>query len=351
MEFRRSQLEFSTDLPALSAGRSVLFYDQVLLQPARVGAPQARAFKLWASKFPVRYPLKAGESLKEVRGLPALVTRLLKDLSGLPGKPETFVAVGGGSVGDVVGFLASICKRGVPLIQIPSTWVAALDSAHGGKTAMNVGGFKNQIGTFYPAEKIYLVKSLLMSQPAKRAEEAYGELAKIALIDGGDWADLFQKTSVQGGELIWKYLRPAIEAKYKIVLKDPFETQGLRRCLNLGHTMGHVLEALQKVPHGRAVGKGLLFSLEWSRNRKVLSQQDFDHILPWLKQNYGIAPGISKKIPLQKLKRAVAEDKKVDSSGQVNFVFLKSAGNPQVEPVSVEEVVKEALRQGWSSSR
>ena len=96
-----------------------------------------------------------------------------------------------GTVGDFAGFLASILKRGVPLIHIPTTLLAAMDSAHGGKTALNVREFKNQVGTFYPAHGILLVRSLFEELPAMQIRSAIGEMAKMALIEGGEL--LFEK--------------------------------------------------------------------------------------------------------------------------------------------------------------
>ena len=174
------------------------------------------------------------------------------------------VALGGGSVGDFAGFFASVCKRGLPLIQIPSTWLAAIDSAHGGKNALNVGSMKNQLGTIAFARRIFLSKHLLCGQPTERAQEAMGELAKIAIIDGGPWVKELLAAPESDGELLWRFLSCAVAAKYKVVLSDPLERLSVRHQLNLGHTIGHILEIQHQLPHGLAVAQGLHFALELS---------------------------------------------------------------------------------------
>ena len=160
-----SRLQFSPE--------TVLFYDSVLIQNSTV--------KSWIEKFEHRIDLKSGESLKTLTRLGQILQRL--ELHDVPMTSElTFVALGGGSVGDFVGFLASIYWRGRKLIHIPSTWLAAVDSAHGGKNGLNVNEVKNQLGTFYPAEQIIVCRDLLKTQPPERLMDALGEILKIAIL-------------------------------------------------------------------------------------------------------------------------------------------------------------------------
>src|SRR6185295_5151716 len=114
-------------------------------------------FRNWLKKFPCRYGVKSGESLKDLEKFPGHCKAILQMTEKIETRPLQLIAVGGGSVGDFAGFVASTLKRGVPLIHVPSTWLAAIDSTHGGKTALNVAGIKNQIGTFKQAEKIIVV--------------------------------------------------------------------------------------------------------------------------------------------------------------------------------------------------
>src|SRR5690606_32869940 len=118
---------------------SLVIYDQIL---ARV-SPQ---FRTWVNQFPFRYAVKSGETLKDLEAFAQHARKLSKIAEPLAPRQMTVVAVGGGSVGDFAGFFASIYKRGVSLIHVPSTWLAAVDSSHGGKTALNSFGAKNQFG-------------------------------------------------------------------------------------------------------------------------------------------------------------------------------------------------------------
>ena len=145
-------------------------------------------------------------------------------------------------MGDLTGFISSIYKRGVSLIHVPTTWLAALDSAHGGKNALNVSGIKNVVGTYYFSKAVFIVEEILQTLPLKQKHLAFGELLKIALIDGGElYRSLKQNPNWQ--KSLWKvFLKKGIAAKMKIIRKDPFEKKSIRSVLNFGHTVGHILE-------------------------------------------------------------------------------------------------------------
>jgi 3-dehydroquinate synthase len=268
-------------------------------------------------------------------------------VEGCPSKEIVIIAMGGGSVGDFAGFVASILKRGVRLVHIPSTWLAAIDSAHGGKTALNVSRIKNQIGTYYCANEIHLVKEILLGQPEERMLEAFGEVIKIALIQGDKlWNQLEQKSKLSS-TLYWKLLPEMIEAKYRIVRKDPFETKGFRQLLNLGHTVGHVLESKLKMPHGVAVLYGVAFVIEWSLQRRILSSKDYYRIR--LSEIGALIPDRpALRQMLRKLKgpeRLLLHDKKIASNNRVRYVFIHGIGSVKSLNVNVEDVVNEIKRQ------
>lgn len=315
---------------------SVLIYDSIL----------ERKFASELAAFPHRFAVESGETLKSIESFASFCERMSRSDLDLPARQMTVVAMGGGSVGDFAGFFASVYKRGVRLVHVPSTWLAAIDSAHGGKTALNVGGAKNQIGTFYPAEAVCLVRSLLESSGVPRVEDAMGELAKIALIDGGAWVKSLEKTRLFGADLMWKFLKPAVDSKMKIVKRDPFEKKGLRQVLNLGHTMGHAIESLGGLSHGAAVAQGLFFALEFSRSRGLLKAAAFDRAMS-LMGVLGLAPS-PVAMPLADLRRVLLADKKRDRAGSVTFIFLRGLGRVERREVSVDDVVSEARRQGWA---
>ncbi len=344
----RSQLLYRTRFPRPSefGPFAVLIYDRVLLK-------KVPGFRAWVKKFPVAFAVTAGESLKSLTSFEEFIARLVDKTAAFPVSSLTIVGAGGGSVGDFAGFVASVFKRGVALVHLPTTWLAALDSAHGGKTALNVGGAKNQIGTFYPASRVYLVREALIAQPEARTREAFGELAKIALIDGEGpgraWVRRLERSRLRGGALLWKFLPEAVAAKYRVVNRDPLEKKRIRQVLNLGHTLGHVIEAHHSLAHGEAVGQGLLFALEWSRSKGWLAPAEHRWITDWLDRQFGLISraGELGAIPQSAARALLNRDKKRDRAGTVLFIFLNRPGRTRIESVTLGELLDEARRQGW----
>ena len=299
--------------------------------------------------FPVRFGVESGETLKSIESFSGFCERVSRSGFDLPTRQMTVLAVGGGSVGDFAGFFASVYKRGVRLVHLPTTWLAAIDSAHGGKTALNIGGAKNQIGTFYPAASTALVKSILQTQGDDRITDAMGELGKIALIDGGTWVEKLESSPLEGADLLWKFLKPAIESKMKVVRRDPREEKGLRQVLNLGHTLGHVLEIEMGLSHGAAVAQGLFFALEFSHQKRLLKDAPFEDAMSLLAR-LGLVPRPpAKALSSTTMTRVLLHDKKREAQGEVTFVFLRDIGRTERRSVAVSEILTEARRQGWSS--
>jgi len=342
---KKSSLLFTTELPKPSdlGEELLLIYDEVL--------PQKSAdFKKWMKQFPLSYGVRAGETLKSVDRFPGHIKRIVELCENASSRKLTLVVVGGGSVGDFGGFVASILKRGVGLVHMPSTWLAAIDSAHGGKTALNVGSAKNQIGTFYPAREIVLCRSLLLAQPEARAFEGFGELLKIALIRGGPlWSQLSKEYEVNS-TVLWKYLNEAITAKNRVVAADPQEKSGYRHVLNLGHTLGHVLESYYELPHGVAINYGLDFALRWSVEKKIMSRAQYDQIMHAPVSGYMLSAGRdellqSKPAILKDFRQQLLSDKKKTKSSTLRFVFLKKPGQCIIREVDVDEILIEVCRQ------
>lgn len=342
MKKNRSKPIFSTQLPSRRSlgAETLLIYDQFL--------ESSPAVAKWIASFPQRYGVTSGEELKSIDSFPSHIKKIMSIAESLSSRYMSIVVLGGGSVGDFGGFVASIFKRGVRLVQIPSTWLAAIDSAHGGKTALNVDGVKNQIGTFYPADKIYLVKSLLLSQPAVRAQDAFSEIYKVALLQGGVFWQSFAKDGRPDGAVLWKFLKPAIAAKYKIVDRDPLEKTGHRHLLNFGHSMGHVLESLHQLPHGTAINYGLEFALVWSQTQKILKPAMAKKIFSAPASQYLLSPGSAGLLNTSnaaKMKSLLEGDKKKVSSQKMRFIFCQAPGKCLIQEVSFTQILAEVLRQ------
>lgn len=302
----------------------------------------------WVRRFPRRYAVTAGEDLKDLKAFPRHLDKISALASGLASRRLTIFVAGGGTVGDFGGFVASVFKRGVRLVQVPTTWLSALDSAHGGKNGLNVRGAKNQIGTIYPAAEVHLVKALLATQPAARVTESAGEVLKIALLKGGPLARMKWDPETAGLEEMWRSLPLVIRGKMSIVREDPFEKSGLRHLLNLGHTMGHVFEASLKLPHGLAVAYGLVFAAAFSRARRECGETAYRRIVSSPMWGLFIPSPLYAKclsLPPAKIRGLLLQDKKRTRGLSLRFIFLRDVGRPVIREVSVDEVLAEVQRQ------
>lgn len=336
------QLSFDEKLPSPKGfGKdAILIYDRFF---------DKTKYKKWIDQFPAGYGVVAGEKLKDVKNFPGHIQKIVEKTAHFSTRNLTVVVLGGGSVGDFGGFVASVLKRGVRLVHIPSTWLAAIDSAHGGKTALNVGGYKNQIGTFYPAHQIFLVKEILFNQPLSRAHESYSELIKISLLQGGDLWERVSQLGAPSAEGIWSVLGGAIEAKYGVVAQDPEEKSGYRQILNLGHTVGHVFESTHGFPHGIAVNLGLHFALTWSVRQGYMTIETYQSILATPTGEWLINPvneGLLQKKYFAFYEKALMQDKKKTAGQTLRFIFLQNPGEPLIEALKVTEIMREMIRQG-----
>ncbi|MCB9025726.1 MAG: hypothetical protein H6625_05380 [Bdellovibrionaceae bacterium] len=339
-----SQICYSDKLPPvkLFGSQALLIYDKKLDKVST-------DFTNWTKDFGAIYPVSAGERLKSVETFSKHINKILKLVDAFSVKEMLILVVGGGSLGDFGGFVASVLKRGVRLIHMPSTWLAAIDSSHGGKTALNVGNTKNQIGSFYPAESVYLCKQLLIGQPNLRAQEAMGELVKIALLDNNEWNKKLVKSDLPLNEMLWEFLDKAVKAKYKVVKKDPKEKSGYRGILNLGHSLGHVIESYYGLSHGMSVGLGLYFAVDWSFEKKFLPNKDYLEIKKILETLLPIKSLRVKLKPIgrEDFLRLVLRDKKRETKKTIQFIFLKGIGKPLINRVSISDFYKFARKTKW----
>ena len=284
----------------------------------------------------------AGEDLKTMGAIEDLARRVL---SRRASRPLTVVAVGGGSVGDAVGFLASILWRGVTLWHVPTTCLAMVDSAHGGKTAVNLDEAKNQLGTFYEAERVYLVDDALAELPLAQRREGLAELVKGLWLGDADGLDQLDdprgiselaaasyqsEVDVPGvGSRLAGLIERAIGVKKDIVERDPHEKHGIRTFLNLGHTVAHALELNTGISHGHAVAWGLVAaSFESTRHGDLTRRQASrlrSHAYPLLTPVGDVCDFRDRTSFVD----AVGRDKKT-KDGTLRSVVLDGPGSPRV---------------------
>lgn len=290
--------------------------------------------------------ITAGEASKSM----GQATELCREMIQEGHDRKSFVlALGGGVVGDLAGFVASIFYRGVPFVQIPTTIVSQVDSSVGGKTGVNVPEGKNLIGAFHQPELVLIDPEMLKTLPDREYREGYAEVIKHSCIrDAAMMADLEALDLTQlppPSDLLARN----IAIKARVVEQDEKETAGTRALLNFGHTIGHGIEA--SVPygqllHGEAISLGMRAALWLSVKHSTLSQQDADRVIALLEQ-YQLPVQLQPEIETTTILDKMKTDKKF-SAGQIKFVLLTQLGDAIVASnlslQDLEEAIEEIRR-------
>lgn len=228
-------------------------------------------------------------------------------------KNSLIINFGGGMVSDLGGFVASTYKRGIPFINIPTTLLAMIDAAIGGKNGLNMGEVKNSVGTIYFPDEVFTDLAFLETLPHEEFLSGFGELIKYALIGNAQlWRELQNLSDLNSQTLRPEWIEQAASFKKRIVEQDPYD-QDLRKILNFGHTVGHAIEALlllQKRPitHGHAVALGLYFESWVSCQYGKLSEEEALSIKK-LVMRFFTLPTFS-EVDFQQLGEFVKADKK-----------------------------------------
>jgi 3-dehydroquinate synthase len=276
----------------------------------------------------------SGESSKSMERASELCDRLIE--LGLDRKSALF-ALGGGVIGDLAGFVASIHYRGIPVIQVPTTVVAQVDSSIGGKTGVNSPLGKNLIGTFHQPRLVIADTSLLGTLPGHIFREGLAEAIKHAVI--ADAAMLTELPPKEGADLPSLIARNA-GIKARIVAEDEFETKGTRALLNFGHTIGHAIESVAgygTLSHGESVSIGMVAALDLSVRLVGLPQNQADRVKETILA-CGLPTSIPRDLPIDKILAALQRDKKFDA-GAIRFVLTKQLGSAFVsDKVSLGDV-------------
>ncbi|MBU5265419.1 3-dehydroquinate synthase [Virgibacillus proomii] len=270
-----------------------------------------------------------GERTKSIEYFYQLQTEAIK--FGLD-RDALLIALGGGVIGDLAGFVAATYMRGIDYIQIPTT-ILAHDSSVGGKVAINHSMGKNLIGSFYQPQAVIYDVETLQSLSEQEVRSGYAELIKEAMISDELTFHSFLKAdlAVLSLQSLQTHLRTGIQIKAEVVEKDEKEA-GIRKYLNLGHTLGHALEAelgYGSLTHGEAVAIGLLFAVH-------VSEQFFDNELPfrqlkqWMEQNQ--YPLHIKAIEHRALLAKMKKDKK-NKQKQIQMVLLEKIGKPVIRTI------------------
>ena len=256
------------------------------------------------------------------------------------------VNLGGGMVTDLGGFAASTFKRGVRFINIPTTLLSMVDASVGGKTGINFNGLKNEIGVFSDADYVILDTVFLNTLDSDNICSGYAEMLKHGLIsDERTWAELVT-FDLENPDLsqLQRMVADSIKVKERIVETDPHE-HGIRKALNLGHTMGHAFESFAMrrgtpILHGYAVAYGLISELYMSARKTAFPTDRMHQTVRFIRENYGTLNITCDDYPT--LIELMHHDKK-NTSGIINFTLLGNVGDIRINQTANEEEIKEAL--------
>jgi 3-dehydroquinate synthase len=286
----------------------------------------------------VLFSFPAGEKTKSVETVLDLCRRLLA--SGFD-RQSVLLAVGGGVVGDVTGFAAAIYLRGVRYIQVPTTLLAQVDSAIGGKTGVDLTSGKNLIGSFHQPLFVVIDPEVLATLPREAMQEGFAEVVKVALVADpallelveGHGARLLDPRHRELEEVILR----ACQAKCRVVSEDEQEA-GLRRILNFGHTVGHAIEAASgyTLSHGRAVAVGTAAAIRCSERWTGLERGQATRALEVM-EGLGLSTKFPAEVGLEAVLASLERDKKIE--GEVcRFVLLAEIGTPVVKAIPIREL-------------
>jgi len=283
--------------------------------------------------------LPDGESIKSIKEFERIC---LKMLSIGCDRYSSIITLGGGAVGDLSGFVASTYMRGIEYFQIPTTFLAMIDSSIGGKTAVNANEGKNIIGTIYQPKSVFIDPNFLNSLDKKEVNSGFGEMIKY----GAVWdKNLFDQISVwldnPSSFPFEKAIIDAVKIKSVIVSKDEKE-KGLRTILNFGHTIGHAIESYygyERIKHGEAVALGMKCAGFISNRKRLLSLNAKNKLFNTLeKLNLPDTSDINEKEIVKKIK----SDKK-SKKGKIKFVLLSDIGKTKIVSSVPQNLIEDSL--------
>ncbi len=324
---------------------------------SRLCWPVVKDYGCLAAAKPITIP--AGDEHKNLTSLSHVWEQLQQ---GGATRHSLMVCLGGGMVTDLGGFAASTFKRGIAFINIPTTLLAMVDASVGGKTGINFCGLKNEVGVFREAQAVIIDTRFLLTLDMQNVLSGYAEMLKHGLISNKEhWAELLrfpiENLNRQDGQDssdgqdpsggLASLLARSVAVKERIVEADPHE-QGLRKALNLGHTIGHAIEEWSFTPtpnpspllHGYAVAYGLVGELYLSAVRCHFPTDRLRQTVQFVREHYGTPAITCNDYPA--LLRLMTHDKK-NTAGTINFTLLADIGELQLNQSATDEEICEAL--------
>ncbi|WP_035842033.1 3-dehydroquinate synthase [Crocinitomix catalasitica] len=258
---------------------------------------------------------------------------------------DVLINIGGGVITDMGGFIAGTFKRGINFINIPTSILAQVDASVGGKTGIDLGPFKNQIGLFNEPSHVFIDPNFINTLPEIERLSGYAEMIKHGLIaDRKYWNQLTSLDLNNLPENFDEYIQASVQIKADIVTADPFE-KGDRKKLNFGHTIGHAIEGFmleieQPIQHGIAIAWGILAEASIALSKKMILQEEFNEINHFIQLKY---PTI-KLSPTDKprITKLLLNDKK-NENDEINFTLLKGIGDAVINQTASDVQINAAL--------
>ena len=298
-----------------------------------------RVIKALEGKENYKFIIDPGEESKTFSTVGNILNEMIE--KGLT-RRSNIIALGGGVVGDIAGFCASIYMRGISFIQIPTTLLAQVDSSVGGKTGVNMPQGKNMVGSFYQPRAVIIDTDTLSTLPKRELVSGMGEIVKYGVIWDYEFLNLIEENLEDimnlEEEIMKKIIKKCCEIKAEVVSKDEREL-GVRKILNFGHTIAHAIESLtdyKRYTHGEAVSIGMYYEALMAKDFGYIDEEYFSKIESLIKR-LGVCLDLS-EFSIESLREAMMKDKK-NKDGKISFILPKGRGNVEEVLLNKEEIV------------
>lgn len=289
------------------------------------------------------FTLQPGEEYKNLDSVQKLYQYLIESKFD---RKDFLIALGGGVVGDLTGYVAATYLRGISFIQMPTTLLSMVDSSIGGKTGVDFDAYKNMVGAFKQPKAVYINTSTLKTLTLRQFHSGFGEVTKYGYIQDSAF-DLWIRDHISElmdmePEALEHMIYTSCDCKRVVVEEDPTE-KGIRATLNFGHTLGHAIEKLMdfQLLHGECVSIGMVAAAYMSYKRNMISKEDLDTITNTLKKFQ--LPVSVKGLSEDEVINITKNDKKMDA-GKIKFILLDGVGKAVIDSTVTEDEMLEGFR-------
>lgn len=289
--------------------------------------------------------LPPGEEHKNLDNVRVILNKLIS-LSF--DRHDFVIALGGGVIGDMAGFASAVYLRGIRVIQVPTTLLSQTDSSIGGKTGVDVDGYKNMAGAFHQPSYVHINVDTLLSLDERQFKAGMGEIIKHGLIRDAAYYEWLRENKEavlkRDTDILSRMIKRSLEIKAEVVEEDPTE-KGLRAILNFGHTIGHAIEKYYdfSLMHGECVGLGMVISSNISLMRENILPEEYEKIRD-LMGSFGLPLYLPDKGDPEKILKISKADKKMDK-GKIKFILLKKVGEAFIDDTVTDEEILSGVKE------